>query len=129
MRPFSRARLAFVLVALATAGCGPAGGRPVALFGEPGGKQLLTIKVSNNNFNDATLHALLEGGVRRRLGTVTGKGTGSFTLEWTNTAPLQIEIDFLAGSKCTTQAINAQPGDALDLMIGVSGSSDCSTSR
>jgi len=128
MHPISRVTLALAFVAVATAGCGPAGGRPVALFGEPEGKQILRIVVTNNNFNDATLHALTESGGRKRLGTVNGKGTGTFTMEWSSMGPIQIEIDFLAGGTCTTPTINANPGDSLDLMIGVEESSNCSAS-
>lgn len=127
MRPLYRVTVALALVALSGTGCGSAQ-RRVALFGEPEGKQLLRIEVQNNNFNDATVHAMWEGGGRRRLGTVTGKGTGVFTLEWTTSRPIQLEIDFLAGGTCTTDRITASPGDSLDLMIGISDSADCNAS-
>ena len=124
MRPLSRLPVALAFVALAAAGCASPG-RAVPLFGEPEEKQLIRIQVQNNDFNDATLHALWDGG-RKRLGTVTGKGSGTFTLAWDHDGPLQLEIDFLAGGKCTTGAITAKPGDSLDLLIGIAGSSDCS---
>ena len=125
MRQRSRSTIALAFLALVGSGCGPAGGRPVALFGEPEEKQLLRIQIQNNNFNDATVHALWEGGGRRRLGTVSGKGSGIFTLDWTNTRPIQLEIDFLAGGECTTRAITASPGESLQLTIGVEESSVC----
>ena len=117
MRPLSRVSFVLALAAV-VAGCVSGGGRSVPLFGEPEGKLLLQIQVQNNNFNDATLHAIWNGS-RRRLGTVTGKSKATYTLEWTTSNPLQLEIDFLAGGVCTTQAITANPGETLDLIIGL----------
>ena len=125
-------RLVLVLV-LAAAGCRSVAGPRGDLFGEPTAREDTQIRiiVTNNNFNDATLHALMnEGGNQRKLlGTVTGKSQATYTLTWRSVAALQIEIDFLAGGRCTTEAITANPGDAIDLILGLDDDSrDCSLS-
>ena len=38
-------------------------------------------------------------------------------IPWDFSKPLRIEIDLLAGPKCTTDTIEADPGDILDLRI------------
>jgi hypothetical protein len=88
------------------------------LFGERRGRPAIRIDITNLNFQDATIHAL-RGGERHRLGTVTGKGSASYTLEWRIPTPLQIEIDLLAGGRCTTRAVTVDPGERIQLQIEV----------
>ena len=118
--------LAAVLV-VSTAGC-----RSIApgLFGERRARPNIRIDVTNLNFQDATLHAL-RGGERHRLGTVTGKGSATYTLEWRTALPLQIEIDLLAGGRCTTRALTVDPGERIQLQIEVDirRQMDCSPGR
>jgi hypothetical protein len=38
-------------------------------------------------------------------------------IPWTFGEPLRIEINLLAGPKCTTRTIDADPGDELELRI------------
>ena len=102
-------------LAVSSAGC-----RSIApgLFGERRARPTIRIEVTNLNFQDATLHAL-RGGERHRLGTVTGKGSATYTMEWRVPLPLQIEIDLLAGGRCTTRAITVDPGEQIQLQIEV----------
>jgi len=65
---------------------------------------------------DATLWALTSG-TRRKLGVVTGKREAVYTLPWGNFTELRIEIDLLAGSRCTTERIPVGPGDDIELVI------------
>ena len=88
------------------------------LFGEKRARPSIRIDVTNLNFQDATIHAL-KNGERHRLGTVTGKGSASYTLEWRVPVPLQIEIDLLAGGRCTTRAVTVDPGERISLQIEV----------
>jgi hypothetical protein len=88
------------------------------LFGEKRAKPQIRIDVTNLNFQDATIHAL-RGGERHRLGTVTGKGSATYTLEWRTPLPLQIEIDLLAGGRCTTRPVTVDPGERIQLQIEV----------
>ncbi|MBT8335709.1 MAG: hypothetical protein KJO11_03830 [Gemmatimonadetes bacterium] len=108
-------RTALLLLALTGAACAaPTQGSP---FGAgPQGERTIRIEVRNLNFSDATLHAL-RGSERVRLGIVTGKVDRSFDIDWTISLPLQIEIDLLAGERCTTRPINVDPGDVIVLQI------------
>lgn len=76
----------------------------------------IRIHVQNDNFSDARLYAVGRG-VRHSLGVVTGKQLAVVDIPWTYGEPLRIEIDLLAGPKCTTRVINADAGDELELRI------------
>ena len=99
------------LVALALTACAH---RAEAPFG--GGAESVEIEVRNDNFADATLHAL-RGGERIRLGIVTGHTARTFQLDWRFSQPLRIEIDLLAGGRCVTRDLQVDPGDELYLRI------------
>ena len=72
--------------------------------------------VTNQHFSDATLWAL-SSGRRTRLGTVTGKESERFTLDWAQLQDLAIEISILAGERYVTPRLTASPGDRLRLDI------------
>lgn len=74
--------------------------------------------VQNRNFSDVRLYAVGLG-TRKALGTVTGKQDAEFTLDWPGHGPLQIVIDMVAGPRCTTAKMLADPGDILELQIAV----------
>lgn len=116
-----RTRLTSLALALFISGCGagqmsPNGGGPFAEAAD--GPQTISIHVQNLNFNEATLWALSPAG-RQRLGVVSGKGDAVYRIAWNIPQPLQIEIDVLSGSRCTTEPVQADPGDSLDLRIQV----------
>ncbi len=48
---------------------------------------------------------------------VGGKEDAEFTLDWPITTPLRIEIDLLAGERCVTEELRADPGDIFELQI------------
>ncbi len=85
-------------------------------FSGGGAREEIRIEALNLNFNDATLWAI-GGGVRRRLGVVPGKGEASFTLPWRFSQTLAIEIDLLAGDRCTTREMTTAPGDIIEVQI------------
>ncbi len=74
------------------------------------------VDVLNLNWLDATLWVHREG-ERRRLGTVRGKGEGSFEIEWRGAYRMQIEIDLLAGDRCFTRQLSVDPGDRIYLEL------------
>ena len=78
----------------------------------------IVLEVRNLNFTDARLYAWRDG-QRINLGTVTGKQDARFPLEWRYGQQIQIEINLLAGPTCTTDRMNAEPGDILELQIPV----------
>lgn len=116
--PFAALVVPILLGACASAG-DPFSGREAA--------REIEIEVLNLNFSDATLHAVRIG-QRIRLGTVTGKQSSTFTLDWPASLPLRIEIRLLGGQRCTTGELTVDPGDRLYLEIPVEirGSPLCS---
>ena len=72
--------------------------------------------VQNLNFNDARLFALALNG-RTPIGQVSGKQDKEFELNWPLSSPMRIEINMVAGPKCTTQEMQVDPGDILELQI------------
>jgi hypothetical protein len=80
------------------------------------GPRVINLHVTNLNFNEARLWAIsMEG--RQRIGVIGGKADAVYRLPWNFSQPLRIEIDLLAGPRCTTEAIPVDPGDELRLQI------------
>ena len=82
------------------------------------GDESIRIHVTNLNFMDATLYAITPGS-REKLGILTGKMEAIYTLPWKFSTELRIEIDLLAGKRCTTRAMPVDPGDDIELIIDV----------
>ena len=108
---------AIVLMA-AVAGCGRASEGPAgdALGADAAATETLDVTIENQNFNDATITALWEGGSRERLGSVTGLTTQTFTVE-PRSAAVRFEVDFLAGADFVGDLIAANPGDHIELTL------------
>jgi hypothetical protein len=108
---------ALVLVA-ALAGCGRASEGPAgdAFGADAAASETLDVTIENQNFYDATVTALWEGGSRERIGSVTGLTTQTFTLEPRSDA-VRFEIDFLAGGDFVGELIAANPGDHIELTL------------
>lgn len=106
------------MLALALAACGTRTSYPGQNpFAEGGGTpQEVRVRVRNNNFYDASLTAISDTG-RRRLGTVGGNQTAVFTIPWSFTSGMRIEIDLLAGPTCTTDLVTVSPGEEVRLEI------------
>jgi hypothetical protein len=119
MRSLASARACLVFAALATVGCGSTG-RPLAgvdPFADGGATPAeIRIRIRNSNFYDATVTALGDMG-QRRLGTVGGNQSATFTTPWNFTGGLRLQIDLLAGPTCTTEMITVSPGDAVNIEI------------
>lgn len=77
----------------------------------------IQLDVLNNNFSDATLWIVVRESARERLGVVGGKTDTTFVIPWDFPQPIRMEIDMLAGPRCLTRAIEADPGDILQLEI------------
>lgn len=78
--------------------------------------EAIQIAVQNQQFNEARLTAIYLGG-RRRIGTVGGNQRESFTIPWTGSDQLRIEIDLLAGQSYVTRSIAVEPGAQVALYI------------
>lgn len=112
--PIVRVGILAVLLATGCAGAtsqsDPFGSRSAA------GPSSVDVTISNLNFNDATIHAIWEGGRRERVGRVTGNTTRTFTLEF-RTDAVRFEIDFLAGGDFVGNQITVSPGDHVQLTL------------
>lgn len=82
--------------------------------GSATGRQI-RVHVENRDFNEATLYSVSRN--PRRIGTVTGKGSATFPLGWTNTNDLRIRIQVLAGGEYTTNRVSVSPGEEVYLVI------------
>jgi hypothetical protein len=119
MRSRLSVRTCLVLAALAMAGCGSTG-RPLAgvdPFAAGGATPAeIRIRIRNSNFYDATVTVVGDMGTRR-LGTVGGNQSATFTTPWSFTGGLRLQIDLLAGPTCNTDMITVSPGDDLNIEI------------
>jgi len=115
-RASSAVRMAVLCMVLAGASFGCGAQRERAPFVDPGDARI-RFDIQNRGWNDATVHAILGGGRRVRLGIITGKQTASFLLPVPTSVLLQLEIDVLAGPGCTTRDMWADPGDIIVLEI------------
>ncbi|MEX2466266.1 MAG: hypothetical protein WD995_05115 [Gemmatimonadota bacterium] len=116
-----RTSLTVCALALVVTGCAGGqlqsdGGGPFAASAD--GPQTISIHVRNLNFSEATLWAVSNSG-RQRLGVIGGKGDNVYRITWDFSQALQVEIDLLAGPRCTTEPLQVDPGDTLDLQIEV----------
>lgn len=76
----------------------------------------IQLHVRNDNFYDATLYAVSPGGVRRRIGRVSGKSQETFEFRWTSTE-IRIEIALQSVGSTLTDALPVDEDDTLDLVI------------
>ena len=123
MRRLQLFALALMLTACATSGRPLGGGGAAAGDAEDpfssstSRPSQIRIEVQNLNFQDARLYALRSSGTRVSLGSVGGKTDAVFDVDWQFNMDLRIEINLLAGPRCTTRPIQVQPGDILQLQI------------
>ncbi|KRT64844.1 MAG: hypothetical protein XU13_C0154G0002 [Candidatus Rokubacteria bacterium CSP1-6] len=92
-----------------------ASARPAVAQQEEPPRRDFTIEVDNNNFHDATVYAV-RGGLRLRLGFVSGFRSDTFKFRWPD-GDLRIEIKLLAAGSYYTQVMSVDQGDELQLTI------------
>ena len=107
-------RLLLFAATLAAAGCA-SHGRPV-LARSAGQGNDVQITVENQNFKDADVYAIWNGGNRDRLGMVTGNSTQTFTAPW-KAGDVRIEVDFIAGDDVVTESMAVFQGDHIQVTI------------
>ena len=117
-----RVSLRSPLIALALVGVsaclmtGTEASKDTHAFTSPDRPQQVRLLVRNMNFNDARLFALATSG-RMPIGQVSGKQDREFELDWPLSSYMKIEIDMVAGPKCSTSEMQVDPGDILELQI------------
>ena len=108
---------AVVALALSLSVCAkPASKNPFAAPGTQRGEGSIQVRVDNQNFGDATIHAI-RGGERIRLGQVTGKSEQSFTMRWNFSLPLEFEVNIIGGQGCGVRPLSVDPGDRVWVRI------------
>lgn len=110
---------AAAVLALTLAGCSKGWGQAQNPFAPPGARGndgQVQVLIENQNFGDATVHAL-RGGERIRLGDVTGKSERRFTVRWNFTLPMEFEVRIRGGDGCRIRAMSVDPGDAVWVRI------------
>jgi len=117
MTPRLTVHITLFLLLLLT-GCSHAGRSSRASFASDPGASSISVYITNRNFMDATIWAVSTG-TRRKLGVVTGKGDAVFTVPWDVSTDLWLEIDMLAGDRCTTESLPVDPGDEIEVVIDV----------
>jgi hypothetical protein len=104
------------LVTLAGCASSPTTRASVDPFGDAGaGSEEVLLTVENNDFRDASIYAIWNG-VRRRVGSVTGKTSETFRMEW-RSEDIQLEIDFLGGGDYVSERVPVTQGDHLNFVI------------
>ncbi|MDX1449945.1 MAG: hypothetical protein R3246_12875 [Acidimicrobiia bacterium] len=103
-------------VCLVLVGCSTRSATPSPFDTDVAATGRIQLQVENMDFNDATLHAVTDGG-RERIGTVSGKGQDTFTIEWPFTRDLRVEINLLASDRYTTPRLTVSPGERVRLRI------------
>jgi hypothetical protein len=83
---------------------------------EPRPAPIITLRVENQNYYDATVYAVTDAGERRRIGRVTGLSHDTFRFRWLHDQ-LRVLIQLLADGSEVTQPVLVQPGDSLNLVI------------
>jgi len=115
---FAGLTLALLMPMAVLVGCSHQGRSTGSSFSSDPGSNSVRIYVTNRNFMDATVWAVTTG-TRKKLGTVIGKQEEVFTLPWDFSTDLWLEIDMLAGGRCTTEPLPVDPGDDLEVVIDV----------
>ena len=83
---------------------------------------VLTVRVENRNFSDATVHAF-DRGHRVRVGRVTGKTVETFTFEWFQ-QEITMLIDFTGGGATVSERMAVYPGVHERLRLTIDAKAD-----
>ena len=88
---------------------------PAAPEAAPAG---IAVEVVNDNYYDARIHVIYEGGMRRSLGTISGNGhRAKVEIPWQPRA-LVVEVTLIIGGGVyRSDRIHVSPGDVLDVRV------------
>jgi len=117
---------AALALAVGLAACAkPQSRNPFAAPGTGRGEESIQVRIENQNFGDATVHAI-RGGERIRLGQVTGKSEHTFTMRWNFSLSLEFEVHIIGGQGCGVRPLSVDPGDRVWVRIPTQiGASPC----
>jgi hypothetical protein len=77
--------------------------------------QPVLLTVDNQDFRDATIYVIWNG-PKQRVGSVTGKTTKTFSMQWRE-YQMRLDVDFLGGGGLTGDPISVYAGDHIDFVI------------
>ena len=80
----------------------------------------IPIRVRNENFLDMNV-AVLSGGVTRRLGQVSGNGSGDFRINWSvanGTTVALVATAIGSNARWTSPGLSVRPGQMIEVRIG-----------
>lgn len=109
-------RRAALIALVAVAACARRHG-PETDFDRP---DPIPVHVKNENFLDMNVY-VVSSGVSRRLGTVSGNGTGNFTIAWSvaNGQSFYLTATPIGGrGTASSGSLNVSPGQEIDFKIG-----------
>ena len=108
--------LAALLAACATSRPGPESA-PSPFEAGAGVSDEVLLTVENNDFRDASIYALWNG-VRKRVGSVTGKTSETFRMQW-QSEEIQLQVDFLGSNSddYISERVPVIQGDHLNFVI------------
>jgi hypothetical protein len=113
--PLYAALMAILVLAPAACARGSSSRNPFE-GGSRDGAGSIEVRIENQNFGDATIHAL-RGGERIRLGQVTGKSQKDFRIRWNFSVPIEFRVDLVGGEGCGVRPMTVDPGDKVWLRI------------
>lgn len=104
------------LLLLTAAACGSLSGAGAGAWdaGSAEGDDFALV-VENQSFNEARIYSRWNGD-RRRLGSVGGNQTRTFSLPW-RASSLRVEVDFLAAGGFISDPVTVSPGDTVHFRI------------
>jgi hypothetical protein len=110
-------RGAAAAVALVAAACAHHPEARAAATEAPSPPDRVFIDVINDNYYDARIHALYDGGARHALGTVAGNERQSLTIPWLP-RPLVFEVVLIVdGGVYRSERMNVAPGELVQLRL------------
>lgn len=111
-------RLMAVAHVLAGAACASGHGVSVERSPFPEPPDSVLVEVVNDNFYDARIHAVYDGGQRVSLGTIAGNGNrAEATIHW-EPRPIVFEILFIiGGSAYVSYPVEAERGDIIEVRL------------
>ncbi|MEM7417713.1 MAG: hypothetical protein AAF389_19650 [Gemmatimonadota bacterium] len=83
---------------------------------EGGGEEVVTIRVRNQQLEEARVYLYLDG-QRQRLGSVRGNDTRTFRHPIDGLRRVNIEFDITLGARCVTRGVSLGPGDSFEMTI------------
>ncbi|CAN5821856.1 hypothetical protein BH23GEM11_BH23GEM11_16510 [soil metagenome] len=120
MNTWARVRWTLLLTGItAFSGCAALGGSssqgdPFARGASAGDQLVLR---ANNTLSEEVSIRVVDGGRTQDLGSVPGRSTRQFTVQWSGSSRLAFQLEPFSGRRHTLPTIAVEPGDLLELVI------------